>query len=102
MEQIREGFQGEESLGKEKRYAISIWGAGEGGMKKCAGEAEKSMMENQLMGLDSCVATDRINWCWTFHLTEKTLLLDLYTIFMKLNFNFSPRASVSSLVNRAS
>lgn len=22
------------------------------------------------MGLVSCVATDRINWCWTFHLTE--------------------------------
>ena len=28
------------------------------------------MMENQLMGLISCVATDRINWCWTLHLTE--------------------------------
>ena len=72
MEQIREGFQRKRTQKRRKIGNLHMAGVGGGGGRdeKCTGEAEKSMIENQIMELISCVATDRINWCWTFHLTE--------------------------------
>ena len=50
-------FSWKENLGKEKDIQSLYWG------RECFGEAEKSMTENQTMGLNSCVVTGGINWC---------------------------------------
>lgn len=50
-------FSWKENLGKEKDTQSLYWG------RECFGAAEKSMIENQTMGLNSCVVIGGINWC---------------------------------------
>ena len=94
MEQIREGFQQKRTQERRKIGNLHMAGVGGGGGRdeECTGEAEKSMMENQIMELISCVATDRINWCWTFHLTEDLAVRpvhDLHETFQLLSPDLS-------------